>query len=380
MDYQFVFIANVIANLACSAIGFLYMYGVVRHMEKHKQTAARYFMLFFLLAGLGYLALVIRNWTPAIYSVVINNGIYLLIFHFLALGVLSWYRIRISCWHLALVVVHVLGLMALQGWLHLTVENSFNLRTYIAFLNISAVLLSMLLVCWRHRATNRTGERIITLTLLLDIVAVSVPSITVCFYTPSNPYIFMEAVMVSQIIINSLTLGALLSLFLFDQIGLHYEKSIRDELSGLHNRRYFGNQLRQLFEAGSPAGAVALIDIDHFKKINDEYGHDVGDRVIRNIARMIAGVSVDGVISGRYGGEEFILYLPYGDEVGRILENLRAEIATCSLPSEPAAMPVTASLGYAPIRSEDHLEEVIKRADIALYKAKRVGRNCVVIG
>lgn len=147
-----------------------------------------------------------------------------------------------------------------------------------------------------------------------------------------------------------------------------------DPLTGLHNRRGLSLALDVLNAAGRPVGVIAL-DIDHFKRINDTFGHDAGDEVIRHMARLMKACSRDVDILCRSGGEEFLMLLPDADveSTMRIAERLRTSVEQERM---PAVEHISVSLGVAvwPVHAQ-HIERVLKLADGALYLAKRQGRN-----
>jgi diguanylate cyclase (GGDEF)-like protein len=151
-----------------------------------------------------------------------------------------------------------------------------------------------------------------------------------------------------------------------------------DELTGLFNRRHFmqvaGRELAAL-KPGQQHG-LALIDLDHFKRINDNYGHAVGDRVLQTFAATAQACLRDGDILARYGGEEFVLLLPNTDvdQFSACCERLREAFAQ----SEPVGVLVSGislSAGMTLLSTTDVLDEALLRADQALYRAKRDGRN-----
>ncbi|MBX3705636.1 MAG: diguanylate cyclase [Pseudomonadales bacterium] len=157
-----------------------------------------------------------------------------------------------------------------------------------------------------------------------------------------------------------------------------------DPLTGLSNRRYFMQRLHEEIERARRHGhplSVALLDLDHFKIINDTFGHDAGDQVLRAVARTIFGVKRSSDVAARFGGEEFALLLPETDPAGaaRVAERLREAIESLLVP-RPAGAPlsVTTSIGVATLHSpEAGLDNLLIRADRALYDAKRAGRNRV---
>ncbi|MCJ2062034.1 diguanylate cyclase response regulator [Methylobacterium sp. J-088] len=151
-----------------------------------------------------------------------------------------------------------------------------------------------------------------------------------------------------------------------------------DPLTGALNRRAFFNRARiAAAQNGRPGGVSAILaDIDHFKRINDRYGHDVGDLAITAVADLIAG----GGIGGRLGGEEFALILPgccIADATARA-ERLRASVQDLRIRAGNATVTLSCSFGVSCWIDGDSVEALMKRADIALYAAKSGGRNRVV--
>lgn len=158
----------------------------------------------------------------------------------------------------------------------------------------------------------------------------------------------------------------------------------QDPLTGLHNRRYFDERFKEEFERAKRYGhqmAVVILDIDHFKSINDTYGHDFGDLVLKKVSEFIKNAARESDVLARIGGEEFSLILPVTVEgaPGAFLERLRSEIAGLEFSSGNRTVQVTCSFGVAYISDETKdSDALLKRADLALYKAKSDGRNCVV--
>ena len=171
-----------------------------------------------------------------------------------------------------------------------------------------------------------------------------------------------------------------------DSVQLSIEMAITDPLTGLNNRRYMESHLATQIEQAAARGkqlTILVIDIDYFKAINDAHGHDAGDDVLREFAVRIRK-AIRGIdLACRYGGEEFVVVMPETDmAVGTIVaERLRRRIA-----AEPFAIQqgghlveVTISIGIATLDgADDNAASIIKRADQALYRAKRDGRNRVV--
>jgi diguanylate cyclase (GGDEF)-like protein len=154
-----------------------------------------------------------------------------------------------------------------------------------------------------------------------------------------------------------------------------------DPLTGAQNRRAFFRAAGEACERAENGAALSAImmDIDHFKKINDVYGHDVGDVVLRGVATESA--KVEGGVFGRLGGEEFAMLLEGRDthEAQVVAEALRALMISLGFPSVKGEVKVTCSFGVAEFQPGDSVDTMLKRADLALYEAKTGGRNRVVL-
>ncbi|MEM9461684.1 MAG: sensor domain-containing diguanylate cyclase [Myxococcota bacterium] len=161
------------------------------------------------------------------------------------------------------------------------------------------------------------------------------------------------------------------------------ERATTDGLTGLTNRRAFQERFDQLHALAERTGqryAVILTDIDHFKSVNDTYGHPVGDEVLRRTAAVFSGRSRRVDIVARYGGEEFVMVLPDTDGAGaeHFANELRKEIAGLTMNSEHGSFNVTISMGVAEFPADGRDRgELLERADQALYYCKEHGRNCV---
>jgi two-component system cell cycle response regulator len=162
---------------------------------------------------------------------------------------------------------------------------------------------------------------------------------------------------------------------------LSLELAITDQLTGLFNRRYMSRHLSTLLSEGSKPVSFLMLDVDFFKQINDTYGHDVGDEVLKEFANRISA-NVRGIdLACRFGGEEFVVVMPDTDLSFAYLvaERLRQSVADAPfvLNGEVRQLPVTISIGVAASQNGDTPEVLLKRADQALYRAKREGRNRV---
>lgn len=162
--------------------------------------------------------------------------------------------------------------------------------------------------------------------------------------------------------------------------------AVTDELTGLSNRSHFfekmDKEMKRCRRHGIPM-TLLLIDIDDFKGVNDTYGHVAGDEVLRGIAPILVASVRDNDVVGRYGGEEFIVYLVHTDSEAASVpaERIRESVASSVFTFSDGTYRVTASIGVASFPGKDETEnrvDFIKRADAALYEAKRNGKNRVV--
>ncbi|MCA9610548.1 MAG: diguanylate cyclase, partial [Myxococcales bacterium] len=163
-----------------------------------------------------------------------------------------------------------------------------------------------------------------------------------------------------------------------------YESGTRDPLTGLYNRRVLFEHLdRELSYAARHFTALSLmlIDLDHFKSINDRWGHLAGDRVLEVVARTVTATLRTEDIVARYGGEELAVVVRGVDLASShiVAERLRATIAHSEVLWEGDRVPITASLGLAHCVGGCHARDLIEAADGALYAAKREGRNRVMV-
>jgi len=163
------------------------------------------------------------------------------------------------------------------------------------------------------------------------------------------------------------------------------ELAVTDELTRLYNRRFFDQSLGVEFERArryERALTLLLADIDHFKRINDSFGHPAGDVVLRNVAEFLAGAIRKSDTAARFGGEEFAILLPEIHGAGglAVAEKIRTRIAESTIEVDGNQLNVTVSIGVASFDGFNRTSpaELLRATDSALYAAKNGGRNCVV--
>lgn len=176
-----------------------------------------------------------------------------------------------------------------------------------------------------------------------------------------------------------------------EQIGLQQEQLEKlevdlgtDFLTGLPNRRAFEDRMRENIDRSNRYGSkfsLVIIDIDHFKSVNDEFGHLAGDRTLKAIADLLGEHMRGSDILARYGGEEFVMILPEtsDEQARRMAERIRSHVENATFKYSGGSIQVTVSAGVGEVLTpKDTAENLFERVDAALYKAKQTGRNKVV--
>ena len=159
-----------------------------------------------------------------------------------------------------------------------------------------------------------------------------------------------------------------------------YESAIRDPLTGLYTRLYMADRVEALLNSHNrhniADASLVLFDVDHFKEVNDTYGHDVGDKVLKEIAAIILRQARNTDIPIRFGGEEFMVFLPADSQCGLLFaERVRKSVEQLVIHVDDATISVTISGGIASHQVGEGLDTLMKRADLMLYQAKKEGRN-----
>ena len=159
--------------------------------------------------------------------------------------------------------------------------------------------------------------------------------------------------------------------------------AIRDELTGVYNRHYLVellNQEKARFDRGGAVFSVCMLDLDHFKAVNDAHGHATGDAVLKLFADTVQAAMRRADVFGRHGGEEFLLVMPQTSTGGAVAsaERIRAAVASCHCAALPAGQGITVTIGVAVIAPGEEIPALLARVDEGLYRGKAAGRNRVV--
>jgi diguanylate cyclase (GGDEF)-like protein len=268
----------------------------------------------------------------------------------------------------------MLGVFEGVSWLLIVIYTSVGLvflkRLEVMFtISILIVLMIIWSVFYQYLPFN---VRLYQFTNALSLQSMSAIDLTISW-----------AAAIAASIFCSLVLDILMGAWRYREQDLH-SKSYQDELTSLFNRRAIQDAFKEEFfraKRGEYPLSVAMLDLDHFKSVNDNYGHPFGDRVLKTIAEKMLEITRKKDLVGRYGGEEFLIVFPECelDQSHKILERLRTNMAQQILTTDSGQeVKVTVSIGIASLQQNDKIEDLIARADQAMYQAKSEGRNRVV--
>ncbi|MBD0417200.1 GGDEF domain-containing protein [Oryzicola mucosus] len=275
-----------------------------------------------------------------------------------------------------------LAIFSVLIWYFFYIDRNLLARVYIQNFGFGLILLatSMRLT---HLAQARTVDRLLFWILLafaihffprtLFTLGTAAPVGAKAF----GQSIFWHALQLSLAVLGSGLALAILAAAVTDVIdGLRLERDV-DPLTGVLNRRGFEDAYDRVIRRSDFPIVLILCDIDHFKRVNDTFGHSAGDDVLRTFGAILQRTAGKRDIVGRIGGEEFAIVIPEADEAPEFTSRLRRAIDAASFPLPDIAPAVTASFGVAVREDGEGREELFKRADAALYAAKNAGRNRV---
>lgn len=253
---------------------------------------------------------------------------------------------------------------------------------------VAALLLGLPLSSAVPRA-HATADRLVIAAASLVVIETLTRVIAINYLVESNDQIeaFGESVYAVAMQITAGCFGVLLAAAAFGsmvmRVMLNYRRAAEiDPLTGLYNRRGLDQALKPATGREAWSGVIVVTDIDHFKQVNDRFGHAAGDRVIAAFALEIKTSIPTGAVAARLGGEEFVICLPETSlaEAGVLAHGIRLRFAGRDWRQFGIDRQITASFGVAKMQAEnDNLQAAIDRADQCLYEAKGAGRNMVVV-
>ncbi len=351
--------------------------------RRFKRDGMLYWAWGFVLHTLTYVLFVLRGQVSDLVSVVLANTLLAVSFALISEGVQQFLQVRWSRWLVwAPVPLVAVSFFALLGHAQ------------------TRIILSGLIIAWqcaliawqlgshRDKVVGRGAYFVIgsfltiSAAFLLRTVGALSGEVSIGSITTSNPLQSATFLFVSVALMMVCQGVVLMTNERADE--RNRLLAMQDELTGLSNRRFITEalvmQLAQARRNGKPV-SVLMIDVDHFKAINDTYGHLSGDRVLRNLATSLRSRLRAQDMAGRWGGEEFLVVLPDTDATGAAIlaGNLRAEVEDARWSAQDGrSIPLTLSIGVHTCDSAaEELDTVISAADQALYRAKQAGRNRV---
>jgi diguanylate cyclase (GGDEF)-like protein len=347
------------------------------------QRGLNHFIGLFLSQAAAQSLYIFRGILPDVVTIVIANVLVIASYNLGYLGYCHFFNRRPNPWFVITPVAVILFVFSVY-------INNFNVRAITLGL-VSAIqyLIQFLLVLSIKESAINRSKPILLSGYGLIIILFSARAV----YLIVNPNAIQS--LLDPMWLNALTLFATIPSILFIALGVllmisdrlleeNRELATRDSLTHIFNRRTFSDlAIRELARASrnDHVTSVLMLDIDHFKVVNDTYGHPVGDEALIHLVKIIKESVRMQDLYGRWGGEEFVILLAETDvdEAYQIAERLRQRIADSTLVVRNNTIKMTVSIGIATVDGCDRpcLEYMIEQADKAMYEAKHAGRNCV---
>ncbi len=345
-----------------------------------EKTHIYYFMLVFVALSLGFVGYISRAFIPMWISISIGNFMTLLTAYAFR-SALLWRRgCRIHIYRDPIALSNLILLTVINTVVFYWLLDAFHYRITIILTNVCIVLFGARKYVVINPQHITQGEKQTRAGLLLAGIIVLFVLIAAPFF--QDPWYYSTYLFTLCSSFTMLLLGVALNLVLSDIIETHYQNSITDTLTGLYNRRYFMTQfliaMNQSRRYHNPI-SVLMCDIDHFKNINDQYGHDNGDLALQSFSEMLKTSVRDVDVVARYGGEEFIVLMPRTpmEDAQQIAERLRVNTERLLIASKKKVFGFTISIGLSSGEGDSDIKDYISLADDALYRAKNNGRNRV---
>lgn len=352
------------------AIVFLY--------DKAAHRAAKFFSLCYLLAAFGFVVDIARDSMPPVLVSYLSNGFYLSAAAMFTTGMAVRSKARSPVGAMAALVATAL---AANSWF-LLIQPDIAIRALVVSFGAAGVFALSLPFLWRGRRS--LIERILFWETVAHVAQMMARSTFVIVFSgaPLTQANYSASLYFATFHFVIAVVGLSIAATLFVAFGMDIVRNLNergqvDHLSGVFNRRGFEEKAAARL-ALVPGAALAVCDIDHFKRINDEFGHATGDMAIRRMGALLAEAAGGDAIIGRIGGEEFAVFIaPATPQSMRLLcEGVRTALAAAPAEGIPA---FTASYGVAAACPGDSLSALMERADAALYVAKREGRDRVAL-
>jgi diguanylate cyclase (GGDEF)-like protein len=348
----------------------------------HARTSLRIWGTVLLMQALGWMLAALRGQIGDWWSIVAANG--LLIASYAETARALRLLLGVPQRRLLLAAIGVLAWLGIV-WFGIA-QPDYRLRVYIAAMMVAAYV-AMLAWPLRHalRRGGSTAQRVMLLVLAGAAVAWSLRLGELIGATAGHDLMLATPGNTVHMIYGTLepVFASLAFLLMYNETAQAELRRLArtDPLTGALNRRALTEEMERLLHQPERTHAALMLDADHFKAINDRLGHAGGDRVLAALARGIAARLRAHDVFGRIGGEEFLVLLPRTDAAAAnaLAESLRAHVEALALEFDGQPQSITVSIGVAVSAADDRqVDSLVRRADRALYEAKRAGRNRVV--
>ena len=373
------FLVGVLGLLVFIGIVFTFALPVPSH--RYKAQSPTFARLFLLSIWLAFLAICFEPLGYPFFSAITLNIMVLFAMYMLLMTVLRRYGEVLQRWQVIAIAVHLL-LCELVSWYFYGIDNRVLVREIILSVSVMVPLGAALYKIYRSIHKNNGGDE-------LTFIIVSVAAVGVVLGVPA----YLSTLEANEPVSEHVAFVALFTITILFMLGfptslmqsLFTRLSSQiyvDALTGTKNRHYFykeaPNMLAHCRRQNMPFSMVAC-DVDHFKAVNDKYGHPSGDRALKQFTRTLQETVRQGDIVIRMGGEEFLILLPDSDMVqaSTLAERLCSAVEYREIRLEKAVMKLTASFGVAMVNRNETIFDGIRHADEALYRAKASGRNQV---
>lgn len=346
-------------------------------------TCLKYFCGYFLASSLSYVVFILSGaeLLPLTMATFLNNGLGIAAPYFLYAGI-NWHnKTSKHLYKNPLILFHIIGASTLITLTSVYIEDSLILVELIFFPNLFIAFYVAYRALINNNSNNLSpGGKIFKRTFQFSFISIIIMLSVII--TTNNFFIYTSGIMIMQSIMTVGFLSAIYFTFLYKMISKFRKFSMTDHLTKLYNRRYFLTQANTIIRsAGRNKQPMSLImcDLDYFKKINDEYGHDSGDAALVSFANTLKKTLREQDTIARIGGEEFIILLPNTsiELVMQICERIRENTEALEIKVAANTIKLTASFGICQIDTGLSIESNIRLADQTLYQAKSNGRNRV---
>ena len=353
-------------------------------MRSTGQRSAQYWGMGYICAALGFVSPVLLSSLPLIAQAILSNMFFFAAFFCYGHALLvQMDRPTYAIARGAFAVVALLSVLA-------SMVLAPDLRREIIMADLSIAFLVALPVCLTFRHAQHLAEKVMTGMVGIVVLETVIRVTVLIVMTPSGSFTELDEFLASDYaylmqiaasIVGFLMGLSVLASLVSNMIGRHVHAAEHDPLTDILNRRGF-DRVAPDFREGTPSGVIVTCDIDHFKQINDRFGHAAGDIVIIGLSELLTKVMPSRALIARFGGEEFVVFLAGYEpgEAGAMANAIRMEFAGRDWASRGITQRITASFGVAAIARGDHsIHDAIARADASLYMAKSLGRNQVVL-